>query len=111
MYTIEFYKHGSEAEPVVLTGIEPGQSLLEVAIDYSIGLRHDCGGMSSCGTCHIFLMSGSEFVEFRSKRESHQLSRTNDVNGFSRLACQCVLLPGQGSLRVELPPGYFFAST
>ena len=111
MYQITFKTIGSQAAAIVLNDIAAGQSLLEVAIDHSIGLRHDCGGMSSCGTCHIFLEEGNEFVEFRSKRETHQLAKKDNTGDQSRLACQCVLLPGTGALRVDLPSDYFIHST
>ena len=110
MYDITFKKNGSSDFPFVLKAVMPGQSLLEIAIDHSLGLPHECGGMCSCGTCHVLLEEGSEFVEFRSKRESHQLARRQDLSVNSRLACQCVLLPGSGSIVVSLPVSFFSPS-
>ncbi|HTE28400.1 2Fe-2S iron-sulfur cluster-binding protein [Flavitalea sp.] len=101
MYSITFQRYKSDNEPVILHKVEPGQSLLEVAMDHSIGIGHDCGGMCSCGTCHILLGKGNEFVEFKSKRELHQLAKVKGSNENSRLACQCVLLPGKGNLIVH----------
>ena len=100
MYSITFQRYNSDDEPVILHKVEPGQSLLEVAMDNSIAIGHECGGMCSCGTCHILLEKGNEFVEFRSKRELHQLAKVQGANENSRLACQCVLLPGRGDLMV-----------
>jgi ferredoxin, 2Fe-2S len=100
MYSITFQRYNSDNEPVILHKVEPGQSLLEVAMDNSIAIAHDCGGMCSCGTCHILLGKGNEFVEFKSKRELHQLAKVKEASENSRLACQCVLLPGRGNLIV-----------
>ena len=98
MYSIIFNRHNSDNEPVILHKVLPGQSLLEVAMDNSIDIGHECGGMCSCGTCHIQIRKGNEFVEFKSKRELHQLAKVKGSNEHSRLACQCVLLPGKGNL-------------
>jgi 2Fe-2S ferredoxin len=98
MYSITFQRYNSDDDPVILHKVKPGQSLLEVAMDHSIGIAHECGGMCSCGTCHILLTEGNRFLEFKSKRESHQLAKVKEANDSSRLACQCVLLPGKGNL-------------
>jgi 2Fe-2S ferredoxin len=100
MYSIIFQRYKSGEKPVILQKVKPGQSLLEVAIDHSIAIGHECGGMCSCGTCHIYLGEGNGLVEFKSKRELHQLAKLKEANEYSRLACQCVLLPGKGNLIV-----------
>jgi ferredoxin, 2Fe-2S len=100
MYTLTFAYAGAENPIVRLTEIEAGQSLLEVAIDHGIPLRHECGGICSCATCHIYLMTGGDYVEFKSRREVHQLQRNEWATIYSRLACQCVLLQGQGELNI-----------
>ena len=100
MYSITFQRHNSTDLPVILHKVKPGQSLLEVAMDHAIGIAHECGGMCSCGTCHILLSQGDGFVEYKSKRELHQLAKIGASNVDSRLACQCVLLPGRGHLVV-----------
>ena len=88
---------------MILRRIEPGQSLLEVAMDHAVPLKHDCGGMCACGTCHVYLHEGNDKVEFKSKREMHRLEKIPHADSSSRLACQCVLLPGRGNLVVTLP--------
>jgi len=103
MYSITFQYQHKVKNDVVLRDIEPGQSLLEVALDYSLPIPHECGGMCSCGTCHIYLAEGDGYVEFKSKREAHRLAMIKSTMITSRLACQCVLLPGNGHLLVMLP--------
>ncbi|RYY19818.1 MAG: 2Fe-2S iron-sulfur cluster binding domain-containing protein [Chitinophagaceae bacterium] len=103
MYSIRFQSKRPGDSPLIFHRIKPGQSLLEVAIDHAIAIGHDCGGMCSCGTCHILVEKGNQFVEFRSKRELHQLAKVSGTNEKSRLACQCILLPGKGDIVVNLP--------
>ena len=103
MYTLTFLTDAALKPVVTLRKIKPGQSILEVALDHSIPLLHECGGICNCGTCHIYLESGDQFVEFKSKRETHQLQKNAGTTVASRLACQCVLLPGKGELKIRLP--------
>jgi 2Fe-2S ferredoxin len=103
MYTL-IIEHEQAGKPLLrLTQVESGQSLLEVAIDHNIPLPHECGGICSCATCHIYLMTGNEYVEFKSRREVHHLQRNATATIHSRLACQCVLLPGEGELNIIIP--------
>ena len=103
MYSVTFKYNDPGKPPLLLNRIIPGQSLLEIAIAHSLGLEHECGGMCSCGTCHIYVEQGSEFLEFKSKREIHYLKKIDKSGVHSRLACQCVLLPGMGEIQVILP--------
>jgi ferredoxin, 2Fe-2S len=103
MYTLTFVHCAAKKPYLTLKKVKAGQSLLEVAIDNAIPMQHDCGGICGCGTCHIILESGNEFVEFKSRREMHQLQKVAGATTRSRLACQCVLLPGKGNLFIVLP--------
>lgn len=103
MYTITFKFEQKDLEPVTLEGVEPGQSLLEVALTHEIDLHHNCGGVCACSTCHLYLESGAEFIEELSDREEDFIDRAVNPRLNSRLGCQCELLPGSGSIVVTLP--------
>jgi len=89
--------------PVTLNNVKPGYSLLEIALNNSIELHHDCGGICSCRTCHIYLEKGEQFIAGKGRREEDLLDRAFNRRLVSRLACQCLLHEGKGEIEVTLP--------
>lgn len=43
MYTIKFKFEEKEKQPVILENVEPGNSILEIALMNDIELHHNCG--------------------------------------------------------------------
>jgi 2Fe-2S ferredoxin len=103
MYTITYKFEQKGLEPITLTGIEPDQSLLEVALKHEIDLHHNCGGVCACSTCHLYLENGDAYVEELTDREEDFIDRAVSPKINSRLGCQCVLLEGDGEIVVTLP--------
>ena len=58
MYSITFKFEEKGREPIALMDIEPGQSILEVALKNDIELHHNCGGVCACSTCHVYVQQG-----------------------------------------------------
>lgn len=103
MYTITYKFEQKGLEPITLTDIEDGQSLLEVALKNDIELHHNCGGVCACSTCHLYLEQGEDLVEELSDREEDFIDRAVNPRLNSRLGCQCVLQEGGGNIVVTLP--------
>ena len=103
MYTIKFKFEQPGLEPVTLTGIEDGQSLLEVALKNEIELHHNCGGVCACSTCHLYVEKGDNFLEELSDKEEDFIDRAVNPRLNSRLGCQCLLHEGNGEIEVILP--------
>ncbi len=103
MYKITFKFEQKGVSPVTLSDIEPGQSILEVALKNDIELHHNCGGVCACSTCHLYMEAGADLVEELSDREEDFIDRAVNPRLNSRLGCQCVLLNGSGELQVTLP--------
>ena len=103
MYTITFNFEQKGLEPITLTDIEPGQSLLEVALKNDIDLHHNCGGVCACSTCHLYVNEGEDLVEELSDKEEDFIDRAINPRLNSRLGCQCILQDGDGTVRVTLP--------
>lgn len=103
MYTIRFNFEQSGLEPVTLTQVQPGQSLLEVALTNNIELHHNCGGVCACSTCHLYVNKGEELLEEISDKEEDFIDRAVNPRLNSRLGCQCVLQEGSGTIEVTLP--------
>lgn len=103
MYTITYNFEQKGLAPVTLTNVEPDQSLLEVALTNQIELHHNCGAVCACSTCHLYVEQGNEFLEEITEREEDFIDRAVNPRLNSRLGCQCVLKPGQGTIVITLP--------
>ena len=103
MYTIKFNFEEKGLAPVTLTNIEPGQSLLEIALSNDIELHHNCGGVCACSTCHLYIDKGADFLEELSDKEEDFIDRAVSPKLSSRLGCQCVLNDRGGEIEVTLP--------
>ena len=103
MYTITFNFEQKGLEKITLTGIEPDQSLLEIALKNDIELHHNCGGVCACSTCHLYVNKGEEHLEEMTDKEEDFVDRAINPRLNSRLGCQCVLHPGDGQVEVTLP--------
>lgn len=103
MYTITYKFEQKGLEPIILTGVEDGQSLLEVALKNDIELHHNCGGVCACSTCHLYVEQGDSFLEELSDKEEDFIDRAINPRLNSRLGCQCVLQEGEGDIVVTLP--------
>lgn len=103
MYTITYKFEQKGLEPVTLSDIPAGKSLLEVALENDIELHHNCGGVCACSTCHLYLEQGEGLVEELSDKEEDFIDRAVNPRLNSRLGCQCVLNDGGGTIVVTLP--------
>lgn len=103
MYTVKFKFEQKGLEPVTLEKVEPGQSLLELALANDIELHHNCGGVCACTTCHLYVEKGMEFIDEISDKEEDFIDRAVNPRLNSRLGCQSLLLDGNGEVEVTLP--------
>ncbi len=103
MYTIKFNFEQQGVSPITLANVEPGQSLLEVALKNDIDLHHNCGGVCACSTCHLYVQKGSEFMEELSDKEEDFIDRAVNPRLVSRLGCQCLLNDDEGDIEVIVP--------
>jgi 2Fe-2S ferredoxin len=104
MYNIKFKFEQKGLEPVTISNVEAGQSILEVALKNDIDLHHNCGGVCACSTCHLYLEKGEDLVEELSDKEEDFIDRAINPRLNSRLSCQCILLDDEtGDIEVTLP--------
>lgn len=83
----------------------PGDRLMEVLREYDWGVAAICGGMCSCGTCHVYLAAGWT-AEFPPKDidEEDLVDMLEFAQENSRLSCQLTLGPQHDGLDVQLAP-------
>lgn len=103
MYTVKFKFEQKGMEPVTFENVDPGQTLLEIALMNDIDLHHNCGGVCACTTCHLYIEKGMECVEEISDKEEDFIDRAVNPRLNSRLACQSLLNEGSGEIEVTLP--------
>lgn len=103
MYTIKFKFEQPGLEAVTIENVQPGHSILEIALMNDIDLHHNCGGVCACSTCHVYVEKGEGFLEELSDREEDFIDRAVNPRLNSRLGCQCLLLDDSGTVEVTLP--------
>ena len=67
------------------------ESLLDVALHADVDLRHLCGGICACITCHVIVERGDENLSPMEKDEEDRLYRLPNLSVHSRLACRAVV--------------------
>lgn len=103
MYNITFKFEQKGLEPVTIKDVEPGISILEVALENDIELHHNCGMVCACSTCHLYVDKGEDYLPELSDKEEDFIDRARNPKLNSRLGCQCVLEDGSGEIEVTLP--------
>jgi ferredoxin, 2Fe-2S len=103
MYTIRFKFEQKGLEPVTLENVEPGQTLLELALKNDIELHHNCGGVCACTTCHLYVEEGMDQIDEISDKEEDFIDRAVNPRLNSRLGCQSLLLDGDGEVTALIP--------
>ncbi len=103
MYTIKFKFEQKGLEPITLENVEPGQSLLEIALTNDIELHHNCGGVCACTTCHLYIEDGMDFIDEITDKEEDFIDRAVNPRLNSRLGCQSLLLDGDGEVAATIP--------
>ena len=103
MYSIRFNFEQKGLQPITINEVEPGQSILEVALKNNIDLHHNCGGVCACSTCHLYINKGDNLVEELSDKEEDFIDRAISPKLSSRLGCQCILINDGGDIDVTLP--------
>lgn len=86
----------------------PGAPLMEALRDGGADVDGTCGGMCSCGTCHVYVADA--WIEKLAPRNEDESMMLEALEGFvsirpgSRLACQIVVDESLEGLQVEVAP-------
>src|ERR1051326_7301697 len=78
------------------------QSLLDVALNFGVGLDHACGGNCACTTCHVWIKEGAENLSEMDDDEADRLDMAADLQLNSRLGCPPVFTKPR-KVVVEIP--------
>ena len=82
-----------------------GDSLMEVLREYEWGVAAICGGLCSCGTCHVYL-DEQWLDKFQQKDPEEQdlLEVFDSAEPNSRLSCQMQLQASHDGLKLSIAP-------
>jgi len=82
-----------------------GDSLMEALREHEWGVPAICGGLCSCGTCHVYL--DKEWLDKLRQTDSDEqdlLDEFDNTKDNSRLSCQVQLLPEHEGLGLSIAP-------
>lgn len=83
----------------------PDDRLMEVLREFPWGVAAICGGMCSCGTCHVYVDDEwSDRFPDRNIDEEELLEFLDHKQVNSRLSCQLHLQPQHDGLKLSLAP-------
>lgn len=86
MYTLTYYDEFGDRHTASFYNNEY-HSLMELLFDKYMEEWGDCKGRAWCGTCHIQILEGN-LIGTMDEDEKKTLSKLEDTNARSRLACQ-----------------------
>lgn len=79
-----------------------GESLLDALLANDVPIATSCGGVATCGTCRLRVVSGAERLTPIRPQELVHLGNVAKITG-QRLACQSKV-HGEGEIVVDIPP-------
>lgn len=83
----------------------PGLKLMETLREYEFGVAAICGGMCSCGTCHVYVdPDWAARLPRSDPNERALLNEFDHVKPTSRLSCQIDFTDELSGLRVTVAP-------
>lgn len=85
-----------------------GEVLMDILRDNDFNVLGTCGGMASCGTCHIYVDS-AWMDKLGEQPEDEQymleaLAEVVEVRDCSRLSCQITVTDAMDGLTIEVAP-------
>ena len=82
-----------------------GDSLMEALREHEWGVAAICGGLCSCGTCHVYLDTQWQDRFMQADPDEQDLLEVFDsTQTNSRLSCQLRLRPEHEGLKLSIAP-------
>lgn len=72
-------------------------TILEALVLKNINIDHSCGGMGSCGTCRIFIVSGAQHLCEPTDIEI-EMAQDRGFDKTERLSCQSAIRTDSGEI-------------
>lgn len=101
MTKITFLPHPELCPTGKTVEVDPGQTILQVALENGIEIEHACEMSCACTTCHVIVRKGFDSLDPAEEREEDLLDRAWGLEPESRLSCQAQVL--DEDLSIEIP--------
>lgn len=101
MPKVIFLAHEQLCPEGLTVNAEPGDNLLEIALENDIRVEHACEKSCACTTCHLIVREGYNSLEQPTDTEDDLLDKAWGLTMTSRLSCQVFV--GDKDLVVEIP--------
>lgn len=101
MVQIVFLPHEELCPEGAVVEVEPGETILDVALRSDIDIEHACEMSCACTTCHVIVREGFDSLEESDELEDDMLDKAWGLEHESRLSCQAVV--ADEDLVVEIP--------
>lgn len=102
MPRIEFVE--SAFGPRKIVEAPDGGALVDLCDEHYAPIPFSCRS-ATCGTCHLLVLAGAEYLEPPNEAEKELLSILRGGGGMTRLGCQAVLKPGPGLVKLKSVDG------
>ena len=96
-----FLPHEERCPDGAVIQAEPGDNLIEVALDKGVDIEHACERACACTTCHVIVREGFDSLEESDELEDDLLDKAWGLEPDSRLSCQVIV--GDEDLVIEIP--------
>ena len=93
--------HAERCPEGAVIEVEPGDKLIEVALDHGANIEHACEMACACTTCHVIVREGFDSLQESDETEDDLLDKAWGLEPDSRLSCQVEI--GEEDLVIEIP--------
>jgi len=101
MPQIIFLPHEERCPEGAVIEAQPGETLIDIALDNGISIEHACEMACACTTCHVIVREGFDSLEESDEDEDDLLDKAWGLEPDSRLSCQVAV--GHEDLVIEIP--------
>ena len=85
---------------------EPGDNLIELALQNGIDIEHACEMACACTTCHVIVREGLDSLNESDETEDDLLDKAWGLEPDSRLSCQIDYSEAINGIKLTLAPEY-----
>lgn len=93
--------HAERCPEGAVINAEPGDNLIEIALQNGINIEHACEMACACTTCHVVVREGFDSLAESDELEDDLLDKAWGLEADSRLSCQIEV--GSEDLVIEIP--------
>lgn len=91
MPKITFLLNNKTCTKKITVKAKKGESILDVALNNGINIKHNCDKSCVCATCHCIIKKGFSSIKKATTEELDTLDKAFNLESESRLSCQAIV--------------------